>query len=673
MNSSNLSYRAEIDGLRAIAVISVILYHAQIVSFDRNWFEGGFIGVDIFFVISGYLITRIILSELQIEGSLSFLSFYERRARRILPMLLVVIFASMPFAWQLMLPSEFVEYAESILASQFFISNIFFYFNTTEYGADSALLKPFLHTWSLGIEEQFYLIFPILAMLVFKFFRAHFLTILVVLSLLSLQFASLMEVQSPNLNFYLPFSRFWELGVGSILAYRELNYKFSDDGVHKRVLPTLGLCMVAYSILFFTGETPHPSFHTLIPIFGVALIIRFSSKDEPVGKILGGKLLVYVGLISYSAYLWHFPVLAFARVNSSEPNSYEKFQLLLVILLLSVLSYWFIEKPTRDLRYISRRLFFLLLSTSSFIVILLVSVASHSEGFPGRYPNGWKNFELDDKILRQGFWKYFEQNKEQLLKPSDQKINVYIFGNSHATDFLSALFIQIDAYDKYHFLKASKQEQLSCFDESDSRFGEQKIALYESNAYKKSDIFVIATRFIDAKCDVKLKDNPSDADGLKFLIPNLKKENKKVLILGNTLVLNRVDGKWLEEKIYIDAVREKIDFHSINIFKRYKEMAEKEAYKIQSELNIETNARLKVFSKKNHLAYFDRRQLFCDSILERCSVFTKDGSRLRYDYGHLTLHGKKEFGRMLQAASFESILYDVWKNQKMIASPFVPY
>ncbi len=203
------SYRPEIDGLRAIAVVSVILYHSKMVLFGRDWFEGGFIGVDIFFVISGYLITRIILSELELKGSFSFLNFYERRARRILPMLFVVIFVSIPFAWQKLVPSNFVEYAESILASLFSSQTSSSILLLLSMVLESALLKPFLHTWSLGIEEQFYLVFPILAIITFKYFRKHFLTILVGLSLLSLQFAELMAVQNPDLNFYLPFSRFW--------------------------------------------------------------------------------------------------------------------------------------------------------------------------------------------------------------------------------------------------------------------------------------------------------------------------------------------------------------------------------------------------------------------------------------------------------------------------------
>ena len=230
--NSRLSYRPEIDGLRAIAVVSVIFYHANIYLGSRDWFQGGFFGVDIFFVISGYLISRIILTEQQVTGSFSFLNFYERRARRLLPMLFVVIFASIPFALKWLLPSDFMEYAESILAALFFGSNFFFYFGAMEYGAGNAMLKPFLHTWSLGVEEQFYLVFPILSVVAFKYFRAHFLTVVVALSLLSLQFAELTSSQffpewilprSTEFSFYSPFSRFWELAVGFFLAYREVN------------------------------------------------------------------------------------------------------------------------------------------------------------------------------------------------------------------------------------------------------------------------------------------------------------------------------------------------------------------------------------------------------------------------------------------------------------------
>jgi peptidoglycan/LPS O-acetylase OafA/YrhL len=294
-------------------------------------------------------------------------------------MLFLVIFVSIPFAWQKLLPSDFVEYAESILAALFFVSNFFFFFSTTEYGGGDALLKPFLHTWSLGVEEQFYLIFPIFAIIAFKFARQHFLTILIAIALLSLQFADLMEVKNSNLNFYLPFSRFWELAVGSALAYRELSYKHEKNGFLHKVLPIFGLYLIMYSILFFDNNTPHPSFHTIIPILGVSLIIIFSSKEELVGKVLGSKPFVWVGLISYSVYLWHFPIFAFLRMGK-EPTNYDKLEWILLTFALAIISYLFIEKPFRNRELVTKRFFLASIMFSLVLVIAFSSYVLKSDG-----------------------------------------------------------------------------------------------------------------------------------------------------------------------------------------------------------------------------------------------------------------------------------------------------
>ena len=296
-----LVYRPEIDGLRAIAVSAVILYHAQITVLDHQLFRGGFIGVDIFFVISGYLITSIILKELVITGTFSFKYFYERRIRRILPALLFVMLISLPFAWMYLLPSSFVDFSKSILYSLGFSSNFYFHYSGQQYGAESGLLKPLLHTWSLSVEEQYYILFPIVLLITFKYFRKYLIHILILGFVISLGLADWGSRNHPSFNFYVLPTRGWELLAGSILAYFEITLGHrSKNKILNLILPTLGLLLIGHSILFFNDEMFHPSFYTLSPIIGVGLIIWFSNKNELITKILSTKLLVGIGLISYS-------------------------------------------------------------------------------------------------------------------------------------------------------------------------------------------------------------------------------------------------------------------------------------------------------------------------------------------------------------------------------------
>ena len=196
-----INYRPEIDGLRALAVIAVILYHAQITLFGYDPFKGGFIGVDIFFVISGYLITSIIFKELVSTGNFSFKNFYERRIRRILPALLFVMLASLFFAWKYLLPGSFIDFSKSILYSLGFSSNFYFHFSGLEYNSEDGLLKPFLHTWSLSVEEQYYIIFPIIFLITFKYFKKYIPHILILGLFISLGLADWGSRNYPSFNF----------------------------------------------------------------------------------------------------------------------------------------------------------------------------------------------------------------------------------------------------------------------------------------------------------------------------------------------------------------------------------------------------------------------------------------------------------------------------------------
>ena len=416
-----LIYRPEIDGLRAIAVGAVILYHAQITIFGYQPFKGGFIGVDIFFVISGYLITSIILKELVTTGSFSFKHFYERRIRRILPALLFVMLASLPFAWMYLLPSSFVDFSKSILYSLGFSSNFYFHYSDQLYGAASGLLKPFLHTWSLSVEEQYYILFPIVLLATFKYFRKFLIYVLLLGFITSLVLAEWTSKNHPSVSFYFLHTRIWELLAGSILAYIEIiNGYRSKQKTLNLILPTIGLFLIGHSILFFDDKMFHPSFYTLSPIIGVCLIIWFSDKNEPISKILSSKLFVLIGLISYSLYLWHYPIFAFAIVTGLIKGSViGKILLIPIILVCSIISYRFIEKPFREQKYQSKKILITLLSS----IILLASFnfyIIHDDGVQ-------KRVSKNDLM-------YFFKTKETEINffKKDNTKKVVMIGDSHA-------------------------------------------------------------------------------------------------------------------------------------------------------------------------------------------------------------------------------------------------
>jgi len=429
-----ITYRPELDGLRAIAVGAVILYHAQIRFFDFKLFTGGFIGVDIFFVISGYLITSIILKELILSGTFSFKNFYERRIRRILPALLFVMLISIPFAWIYLFPVSFIDFSKSILYSIGFSSNFYFHYSGQIYGDESGLYKPFLHTWSLSVEEQFYIIFPLVLLITFKYFRKYLLTILVISLFISLQIADWGSKNYSSATFYFFYTRIWELLAGSILAYFEI---IKGQRVKKKkynfIFQSLGLILIGHSIIFFNDKMFHPSFYTLSPIIGTCFIIWFSNKDELITKILSTKLFVGIGLISYSLYLWHYPIFVFARIIEFTQGSFSKKLLLVMILfIISIFTYFFIERPARNKNNNSKTIISLILVSIS--VLLIVNFISlKTKGYENRSPEILiKNSSKKPFILlrdEDGNFCYQKIDRCKFNTSSNKK--VYIIGDSH--------------------------------------------------------------------------------------------------------------------------------------------------------------------------------------------------------------------------------------------------
>ena len=426
-----LTYRPEIDGLRAIAVGAVILYHAQITILGHQPFKGGFIGVDIFFVISGYLITSIILKELNTTGTFSFKHFYERRIRRILPALLFVMLVSLPFAWMYLLPSSFIDFSKSILYSLGFSSNIYFWYSGQSYGAESGLLKPFLHTWSLSVEEQFYILFPIVLLFTFKYFRKYLIHIFILGFVISLGLAEWTSRNHPSASFYFLPTRIWELLAGSILAYFEITIGHrSKNKILNLILPTLGLLLIGHSILFFNDEMFHPSFYTLSPIIGVCLIIWFSNKNELITKALSTKLFVGIGLISYSLYLWHYPIFSFLRITEATITKQDKIICLVLSVVLSIVSFFFIEKPSRtkkiNFSFIKRSI---LITIATLIIFNLSTI--YNLGYKKRLPTILQNsysynflkFTKSKDII-------CDENKIQCKSKKYSEKKIYLIGDS---------------------------------------------------------------------------------------------------------------------------------------------------------------------------------------------------------------------------------------------------
>ena len=321
-------YKPQIDGLRALAVLPVIFFHAGFKSF-----EGGFVGVDIFFVISGYLITKLILEDLY-NNKFNLGNFYLRRARRLLPALFFVILTTIPFSIFLMSNDQLIYYSKQIFSVIFFISNFFFWKNSGYFDPESDL-QPLLHTWSLAVEEQFYIFFPIFLILMFKYFKKKITTSLVIIALISLSLSQIggnfkynnllgsfpffilpfdFFWQAGSANFYLPFGRAWELILGSMIAL-VLRKKEIKQKKNNNFLSITGFLLIIISIFFYSKDIQYPSIFTLLPCLGTALIIIYTEKKTLLFKILTYKPIVFLGLVSYSLYLWHQPILSLSKIH----------------------------------------------------------------------------------------------------------------------------------------------------------------------------------------------------------------------------------------------------------------------------------------------------------------------------------------------------------------------
>ena len=592
-----INYRAEIDGLRALAVFGVIVYHSKFSIFGLQVLQGGFYGVDIFFVISGYLITKIIVLEYINKEKFSYINFYERRMRRILPLLFFILLLTVFIGYYLLLPSAYIDFSKSLISSTFFSSNIFFYISNQAYDAVNSLAIPLLHTWSLSVEEQFYIFFPFMMIFLFKRFENKITTILIIISILSLVFAIFGSYLFDDLNFYILPSRLWELLSGSLYFFYEKNYKNKNKSQIDKFFPSIGLFLISFSFIFINDKVFHPSLITIIPITGTILILNYAAKGELVTNILSSKLFVAFGLISYSLYLWHYPIFAFSRIHLLGSNNfYVQLLVFLSVILLSVFTYFFIEKPFRNKEFIKRKLFFLIIASTAILLLVISLKIINSGGLKARVKK-IDNYEFDNKLLGQKANYYTNKYSRKITFSNNKSEKILIIGDSNAGGLFNIFHQNQNLFQDKEFRKIYPKD---LFSDSISK----KLLL-------DSDIILISFNWKSSKREAKefrargaemavtiTSIAHKDEDLLKKINKFSVKNEKKLIIVLKRPIFSFMDNGMTPLDNYLFRNRtQKVDWEMIkrDYSKKYFQMIIE---------NKKINKFLIIFSKTNNITLF---------------------------------------------------------------------
>lgn len=633
---SIMKYRAEIDGLRALAVIPVVLFHAHVPGFS-----GGYVGVDIFFVISGYLITTILIDEIEAK-QFSIVNFYDRRLRRILPALSFVVILCYPAAYFLLLPSEFLDFSQSILAVTFFASNILFFLES-DYFATASELKPLLHTWSLAIEEQYYLFFPIFLMMFWRFGKTIVLSLLAFVFLVSLVMATWASTHYPSANFYLLPTRIWELLVGAGLAFFIKYIGYYRNRLVNEIGGCIGILAIIYSIIFFNSQTPFPGIYALVPTVGAACLIVFAVNNTLVQRFLGLKGIVYIGLISYSLYLWHQPVFAFSKQYTffDTPNVTVMLILSVCVLVLAHLSWKYIETPFRSKKRFNRERIFSLSALVTVVMIFLgiVGIFSASDKSTPNFLSKYyvADLNLDNVSLREKSWeplrtlsedKHYQVDNNAFDKTLwfdefDQRKKLLIIGNSHSKDIYNVLSHSNDATN--HFQLARYGEQISQLNEK----------LFNLKNYQVTDVIMIASQYRNDSLD------------LDWLIERAISDKKQFIIVKNIAEFPDFYARklTLADKIAADLINENIVvpkkiFEQINAAYSEVVFSRKRHPHIQN-----SNEKIdKLAQRFPQITVLDRNQYICDVAEQQCFAIDDELNKYFYDYSHHTMSGAKFYG-----------------------------
>jgi peptidoglycan/LPS O-acetylase OafA/YrhL len=639
-----LKYRPEIDGLRALAVIPVILFHAGF-----HIFSGGFVGVDVFFVISGYLITSIILVEME-QGRFSLVNFYERRARRIMPVLFFVMAACFPFAWLYLMPVDMKDFIQSILAVSTFSSNILFWLES-DYFDTAAELKPLLHTWSLAVEEQYYIFFPLFLMFTWRMGKTWIVTVLFVVFLLSLALGEWGSYKMPTAAFYLLPMRGWELLIGVFSAFYLSRHTPNAAYIGlNNVLSLSGLALICFAIFAYDESIPFPGLYALVPTVGTVLIIVFAQQGTLVNRILSQKIFVGIGLISYSAYLWHQPIFAFVKYRSfTDPSAGLMLSLCLGVLVLAYLSWRFVEKPFRNKSAYSRRFVFTFTGVTTSIFLIGGSLLNLSDGFKSREIYAQLKvgeYQPDNRELGAESWsqlralsgdaEYGVDNNAfdttLWFDDADPRVRLLIVGNSHSKDIFNVLTSSGQTMEQFQI----------------ARFGSEIFnldkRLFDSPNYGVADVIMFVSQY-----------KTQDIEVFGSVIEQVIEDGKRVSLVKNIYEFeefgHRTYADFLFNLLLQNEGAENItasDIQKVNN-KHFQQFQHRDPDQFRKQLNSKIDD---ITMKYKQVVVLDRMDYVCDRSKEVCYAITESYQKLFYDYGHHTLQGARFFGSRIERVNW---------------------
>lgn len=629
-------YRPDIDGLRALAVLSVLFYHVGF-----SGFEGGFVGVDVFFVISGFLITRLIKDEIAQTGGFKFGDFYIRRARRLFPSLAFTLVLSLVLAAILFSPSDFARFGGALFHAILSISN-FYFWNESGYFDAEATIKPLLHTWSLSVEEQFYLFWPILiVLLVTKFKTMHVLAILSLVGvasfLLNLVFlggeysflpgklASVVGAFSDGRAtiFYLTPFRIFEFAIGAVLVWA--TGRMPNNKILLDLIFLLGLALVIYPIVSYTEETVFPAYNALAPCLGTALMIYSGMGAKYASRIVNNNIAVKIGLVSYSLYLIHWPIIVFYEYYKlAELSDVERVAICLVSILSAFLMYHWIEKPFRRPAKAQAKVSNNGFAICCLFVALVFTVpAAHiwaNDGWPWRFSTLQNSDILKLDELRQETINYNLQNIQYPTFTTGSN-RVLVVGDSHATDVSNGLHRKLAPEYEVRLLGVEEKcwsvrlEDLES--EPDPQCRRQLEVFSKALTTGTADYIVIANWY-EIESLSHLENFLTVIRGV-----NRNKDTLKILFFGKSVGFGR---NFHHEAIQLLQQGKTVDQINAVAFQKFFRSAERQDEQSAS-----------IISGLDGVSYVSRAQAVCRN--SSCEFLINRNNILVWDGSHMTLNG----------------------------------